>query len=650
MSRVGIGFFIGLFLFGFWATPGRAAPEISIQAEWSTILLALENSVQGLKQKLAVAGIDYRTEDFDRLWKKIGPQAKLKDRPLIIMLAGLHNSGKSTLLNMVIGAEGDQRVTTVSAIGGSTTIPVALIPNGFPEKNLDLLFNGFALSQLLRATDATADAKGQTRLLWKKHKMVPPNIVVVDTPDLDSYHLENGYQTKAMVDTSDVVMVMLTDQYANRDLMKMMMEVSAAKKPVIFVFNKVNLQRHQALWNKRIAELQAHAKLDVIGAFAITEDYERAERGALLDFYRIGKDGKLAPQLVSPLEAIQELKAEELRIQSEWGAVQHALGAESGLESFIAQVEATNSALGEIQRLFSETEGSRPTSVEWPNLPVQSIGRAILDAWGSHHRGWTTTIIRSIPYWIKRSVGSLMKYRYHEAIEAEERSYRQSEFAFLRDHVVARVISELVALQKSGKISGRLAKVVSEKTDPLLVSQMQAKLQAVHEHTKLVDADLDRAINSELDNLKENHPGTYALFQNADTVLSGVELVAPMLVGLGTGSLITSPLLSNFATGLVAGPAQTAVGVFTWANASPMTALTGDKVRGFALRKSFENIVQQYANARIVWVMSWLKDNYLGDFYSELGKTAAATSASEIGELHKTMDCARRLGERISRR
>src|SRR5690606_28100056 len=127
-----------------------------------------------------------------------------------------------------------------------------------------------------------------------------------------------------------------------------------------------------------------------------------------------------------------------------------------------------------------------------------------------------------------RSVGAVMRYKYQAAIDEEERNYRQKEFIFLRDQVVATVIRELIALQRSGKVSGRLARVVDAKIDPLKVSEMQAKLQAAHEHMRLVDADLDKAITEELNSLKENNPATYATIQNFDTVLAAFELLTPM--------------------------------------------------------------------------------------------------------------------------
>jgi polynucleotide 5'-kinase involved in rRNA processing len=143
-------------LWGGSASAGPAEEALKIQAEWSALLLRIESKVQALKLQLSAAGVGYRTGDLDRLWRKVGPQARLQTRPLVIMLMGQHNSGKSTVLNLLIGATPKNQVTRISDIGGSTTMPVALLNSAFPgQGHVSLSLVDLKFKKLSRPTDAS---------------------------------------------------------------------------------------------------------------------------------------------------------------------------------------------------------------------------------------------------------------------------------------------------------------------------------------------------------------------------------------------------------------------------------------------------------------------------------------------------------------
>jgi|GEM_PF-5291633 len=651
------GFLSGVFYvqlavwFALWggsAYGGPAEDALKIQAEWSALLLRIESKVQALKLQLSTAGVEYETDDLDRLWRKVGPQARLQTRPLVIMLMGQHNSGKSTVLNLLIGATPKTQVTQISDIGGSTTMPVALLNSAFPDKDLPLLFGGFEIKKLSRPTDATQTVpEGKSQLLWAKSNLVPPSVALVDTPDLDSYHIENSVQTRAMIDVADVVAVMITDQYANRDVVKALKEVASAKKPVILIFNKADLENEYELWPKRLAELKKVTGIEVLDAFVIEKNAAKAKVGEPLDFFRVGPSASERAAQVPPLDAVMDLDVQRIRIQTELGALQQAIDGATGLEAFVNRVAEINSALATLRALLDETSKQAPTMVEWPRMPAGPVGQAILETWGKYHRGMTTKLVRQAPYWLRKGLGNFMRALWNDTKAKEEREYRQAEFEFLRDHIVKLVLNELESLRNSKKASGRLAAVIEEALHPVAVSTMQSKLQATHEHMNLVDKELEGAIQVELNRLKDKHPTLYGMFQNGDTILAGMELLGAVAMWLGSCYLLQAPLLSNFVTSVISAPIQTTAGAAAATAATPATTAASDKLRNFALRQPFENIVRQYANKRIVWTMNWLRQNYLKAFYDELEKTSAATGVVEVGDLRETISCARRLADTV---
>ncbi len=604
--------------------------------------------MQALKLQLSTAGVEYETEGLDRLWRKIGPQARLEHRPLVCMMLGVANSGKSTLLNLLIGADAKNRVTTVSARGGATTKPVALLPQNFPTKDIAALFNGFEAKELRKSEEATTPVKqGTSELLWKKSPLVPPSVALVDTPDVDSYHLENELQTRAMLDVADVVAIMVNDSYTNRDFFRALKEVGQAKKPAIVIFNRADLQYDRAQWVDRINELKKETGIEILDAFAIEYNRAKAESGEALDFYKLGDRGSNAPEQVKPLDAVLDLNVSQIRIQTELGALQQAIDGPTGLEAFVNRIGEINSALATLRALLDETSKQAPSVVEWPRMPAGPVGQAILETWGKYHRGMTTKLIRQAPYWFRKGVGSFMRALWNDTKAKEEREYRQAEFAFLRDNIVKLVLQELDRLRTSEKASGQLATAIENALHPLAVSTMQSDLQTAHESMNLVDRELEDAIQTELNRLKEKHPTIYGMFQNGDTILAGMELLGPVAMGLGTGYLLQAPLLSNFVTSVISAPIQTTAGAAAATAATPATTAASDRLRNFALRQPFENIVRQYANKRIVWTMTWLRQNYLKEFYDELEKTSAATGVAEVEELKESISCARQLAEKV---
>jgi hypothetical protein len=400
------------------------------------------------------------------------------------------------------------------------------------------------------------------------------------------------------------------------------------------------------LWPKRLEELQKLTGIEILDSFVIEDDPDRAEQGELLDLYRIGQNGRQTPQAQRPLDSVHDLQVTRIRVQSEWGTLSDALYSENGLANFVQTIEETNSALDTLMKLFS---GSPVQQTQWPDMPVQAVGQAILETWGKHHRTMATTAIRYIPTYLRKGFGAVLRWRYQAAMEQQEKDYRQKEFRFLRDNVISFVLNELNRLKESGKIRGRLAEVVAEKLHPVTVSKMQATIQATHENMRLMDSELNQAIIDELNRLKLENPGLYGTMQNFDTVLAGLEAVGPMVLGLGAGQLLSGPLLSNFATSLVAPYAQVAASAGVYSGITPATAVGGDKVRNFALRQSFRNILAQYQTHRVGWVMEWLKDNYLKEFYDELARTSGATSAPEVAGLKASLTCAQRLGEKVGK-
>ncbi|MBY0371595.1 50S ribosome-binding GTPase [bacterium] len=662
---------------------------IDLQRQWSRALQGIVKSLNALEARMQAAGLHYDTTDVHRLLiHKLGPQAQMVNRPLVVGIMAAANSGKSTLANQLLGAYGDRRITNVSAIGGSTKLPLALLNPDFPETDIPLLFGGFTHAQQRTPMDATMPSPtGGPHLIWRKSPLVRESITIVDLPDIDSYHTENHLQTKALLDVADVVMAMVTDQYNQAPFVEMLKEVAKSKKKVILIFNKAHIGVHRKYWPIWIDELTRVCGIEVHGAFAIESDPVKAEVGDKLNFYNVGADGRSTPVLVEPMEALHNLQITKLRIRAELGALEQALKAETGLEAFQEEIKKTSQALGWVKELFKKREEvealidptlapsatetvtsqtavsqaadgdeaslsetgdeEEPTleallakgGVPFPSPPADAVGVAITDAFNKRYRGlWSKGF-----YWGPRLLRKSLAGLYKRADEADERAYRSEEYEFLRHHVFNRVYEELTAISQSPSVQGELRLAVNEALDGARWAEMLSQFREKHSAMNLVDSELRKAIEAKLEQMRQENKLAFHVLANADSAMVISELVSPVVVMTAGGYLVSLPFTYHWMAKIVSGWVYAGGSATTGLYATPNISVMNKKLLRKVATKAVNGMVEEYGHMRVRDTVQWLHDNYLKKFYAEVKKVAETTDSPEIAELDASISCARAL-------
>ncbi len=619
------------------------------QAEWQAVLSKLCDAYDKTTKKLEAAQVQYVASDFEHIKKKICDQAKLKNRPMVVMTLATHNTGKSTLTNNLLGVTGDNRVVKTSAVGGSTKIPTVLLPESFADADRSTLFPGFDLRDFRKAREATLFAEsGKPTLLVRKHGAVPANLAIVDNPDVDSYHLENGFQARSVIDVADVVVAMVTTSgYANRDFVSALMEVGKSGKPVMLVHSRTDFLKHRKIWAHNTEELRRVAGINLIGTYVFADEPDLAERGEMIPFASIGLDGTQPPKEITPIEALYELDVPHIRIQSEWGALKNALGAEHGLEALVGSLEAMNVSLTKMRTLIDDPKSTH--EAKWPDMPSGVIGRALVEEWAKKYRGWVSTSFRYLPKMMKSWGGRWFTSASKLKQDEREKEYRNAEFTFLHDHILLTVLRALEKLSKSGKVSGPLSERLAEITSGVSVSEMELKLKAAHDSLNLVDKEMKGAIISEMEHFAAEHPWIQEFIKNMDSTLSVMEFVAGPMIGLVPSYFLAGPMASTTLTAILSGPIQGTAWTATTVAAAPFMPVVGDEARLHLLSGAFQRILKRYAKTRELWLMDWLKKNYLAEFYEELEATADATSDESIAVLKESISCAKELVQRLGK-
>lgn len=196
---------------------------------------------QSLPLKLAsLAGRDW----YDLLIRKLLPQ--LEDNShLIVAVVGGTNIGKSVVFNHIAGF----RASSSSPLASGTKHPVCLIPEGFQSRHdLQSLFPAFELRPWIDSDEPLANYPEHC-LFWRTNSEVPPNLVILDTPDVDSDAPVNWQRAEAVRQAADVLVAVLTQQKYNDAAVKQFFRRAAEEdKAALIVFNQVELPDDEPYW------------------------------------------------------------------------------------------------------------------------------------------------------------------------------------------------------------------------------------------------------------------------------------------------------------------------------------------------------------------------------------------------------------------
>ncbi|MBI1902341.1 MAG: GTPase domain-containing protein [Planctomycetia bacterium] len=573
--------------------------------------------LRGAAGRLGVAPLDGR-EWFELLKHKLLPQ--LEGEPwLVVAVVGGTNIGKSLIFNTLAG----ETASAVSPLASRTRHAVCLVPEHFADESvLSRLFEGF----LLRAWQSPEDAHNDESdhyLFWRVGKNVPPRLLLLDTPDIDSDVRVNWQRADHVRQAADVLIAVLTQQKYNDAAVKQFFRKAAdADKPVVLVFNQCDLAEDRGFWP--LWQETFCGETGVRPELVYVLPYDRsAARGLALPFYDVGRDGLGAPAAPSSLrDELANLHFSQIKLRTLRGALRELLDPARGAPAYLEELRAAGTQFADAAGLMS---GGSLAQVRWPALPTRLLVSEI-HAWWDERRG---ALARGV-HGFYRAVGAVVTYPLWAAlgyvrptVDAVE-TFRRDERAAVVLAVEA-LVRELERLKAIGNetLRPRLERLLAGKSRVDLLS----RVQAAHEELPPVDEDFRRYLHGELDAWAKEFPRTARTLSILDQTAAAARPALTVTLAV-TGWLLAGGLVHDMAAQAV-GHTVTHVAadaaIVVGGDLSVTTAGTGLK---HALAQLFRRLQAHYAKRRADWLAAWLERELLGSLLVEL-REGAETSQSQ---------------------
>jgi hypothetical protein len=326
-------------------------------------ILMLDRLLETLHPQATSLGVPspLEMEWFSLLRRKLVPQL-LRRSHLVISLMGGTNTGKSVIFNLLAG----ENVSKIESHAAGTRHPVAILPpNTDPDEVLPFYFEEFERFPWRSAHDPV-EQSAKHKLFWKHGLSVPENLILLDTPDIDSDVEINWERANQIRQVSDLLIgVMTAQKYNDAAVKRFFREAAESGKPVILIWNMAYDKQYEKMWPEWIAGFLRETGVKPLAVFVTPHDRTASEEQTL-PVYDIGPEGTASPTLTELRSYLSGIRYEELKIQALWGAVRRLIDPVTGLEQYLKEIAHTAKQYQEAAVILRNREHSE---LPWPTIP-----------------------------------------------------------------------------------------------------------------------------------------------------------------------------------------------------------------------------------------------------------------------------------------
>ncbi len=601
---------------------------------------ALADSVRGLEPALVRLGLPplIGREWFELLERKLLPQLG-ENAFLVVAVTGGTNIGKSVVFNHLAGF----RASASSPLASGTKHPVCLVPEGFPERqSLEALFPSFKLIPWIEAAQALQNSD-EHLLFWRTHESVPANLLLLDTPDVDSDAQINWQRADAVRQSADVLIAVLTQQKYNDAAVKQFFRRAAAEdKAVVVVFNQCELPDDEAYWPLWLKTFSAEtgvlpeyiylAPNNRPAAEAITLEFSErqwsppTESSAESTPAAAEQPGCLG-QSVRLQDVFARFRFADIKRRTLRGSLSRLADEQTGVPGFLREVAARSAEFRTAADLLTAHELAEVD--DWPAPPTALMIAAVRAWWATHREGWSAKVhgvYDVIGQTMWKGVSTVRDWWQTAPPPEPWELYRAREWdAVVR--TVGKVYSKLEWLSELGNslLKTRLEQLLAGTSRVELLRRLES------DHRSLdFAALLNETVTVELQSFRTENPQLFGLIKRLDEASAAARpALSVVLVFTGVG-LPLGEAATQLASHGIMSAAMHVVGDVA---AGTAVATVGDAAAlhgaGY-LQAKFHRLQSAFLTRRAAWLAERLQQHVLGTLATDLQAAAAVGQSPEF--------------------
>lgn len=562
-------------------------------------------------------------EWYELLRQKLAPQ--LGDRAyLVAAVVGGTNIGKSVVFNHLAGC----KASASSPLASGTKHPVCLVPEDFHKSHdLQAVFPDFELHEWTDAQTSLQESDAHL-LFWRTAKELPPSLLILDTPDIDSDARVNWFRADAVRRSADVLIAVLTQQkYNDAAVKEFFRKAGDEDKAVLIVFNQVLLPEDDPYWPVWLKTFckETHIKPDAV--YLAPADRRAAEE-LRLPFYErqvdLPSDGAVTGATDSSSNVPRNLAADlanlrfrEIRMRTLIGSLRELIHPQRGVPAYVS---ALRQASDELARTAARLSMDSVVQIRnWPSPADSAIVAEVRTWWQARQHGWARKINHAY-----NVVGNGLLWPIRAARKALQGEpippmddYRTREWAAILT-VVEELFDKLRWMASSGN------DIIRPRIEALLQGDSQFRIisRLREEHAKVqFDEELREIVDGEMLKLQAERPDLFKIYSQINHVSAAVRPVTSIVmfsIGFGPAGELVSPILGHAAASAafhvaadVAGGAATAI-----AGEAAVSNAAGSGVSW--LQAWFHSLHAAFTTRRADWLTKLIHDHLLQDLPAQL--------------------------------